>query len=681
MDSKKLTPREEIEKCIKDKQNFVLQGGAGSGKTETLKQTLEFIAKKYPNKKAACITHTNLAADEIASRVGKDYTISTIHSFLNDLIKDFKINIHQVIFEIFKLNKVERKELGFYDNDEKSHKKEEHKNYKKLYEKYGKKLFKIKKENIEKVIGKPIYDKNPEIYNNELNTNIENLNIEIQEIIKKTDYNKIIYNETKFDSLNSMTFGHDSLLSISHLLFEKYDLLGKILNDKFDFIFIDEYQDTNEQIIDIFLNNIPNTSKTIVGLFGDSMQGIYDDGIGDVNNYISSGKLVKIEKEDNFRCSKQVIDFINLFRNDKLEQEVAFKYLQQEKRDETIKDRQGFVKLYYSIYNDKKPNSHSSADVKDKYLSVLNSLISKVEKENKGFKKLMLTNKSISIKVGFRELYRIFDARYLDVKDEIERVLSRIQVLDLAELYTAYNNKKYNFVISELKKAGFVIKSINDKTRIKECFKNISKPDCSAIEAIEIAFKNKLIKKSEAFLNFINRKDESLKELKNNKEYQDFKKLFNGGHNTFSKISKMKSDFYKEKFEEFENLLKLENFYTDIFSEKLKFSEVINYYKYITEPEENIEEKEKIEFMTMHKTKGSGIENVMVVLDEYFWSKYDFKTIFNNNTSDKKYEKTLKLFYVACSRAKSSLINVRLIPSEEEETIKKYFAEYEKIEL
>ncbi|NQY30668.1 MAG: ATP-dependent helicase [Flavobacteriaceae bacterium] len=678
MDSKKLTPREEIEKCIKEKQNFVLQGGAGSGKTETLKQTLGFISQKYPDKKAACITHTNLAAAEIASRVGKSYTISTIHSFLNDLIKDFKINIHQVVFEIFKLNKVERKELSFYDGDERLQKKEEHKNYKKLYEKYGKQLFKIKKESIGKVVGKPEYDKKPVSFNDKLNTKIENLNLEIEGIIAKTDYkdkNKVKYNETKFDSLKNLTFGHDSLLTISHLLFGKYDLLGKILNDKFDFIFIDEYQDTNEQIIDVFLNSIPNTNKTIVGFFGDSMQGIYDDGIGDVNSYISSGQLIKIEKEDNFRCSEQVISFINQFRNDDLKQIVALK------KDETIEHRQGFGKLYYSIYNDKKPNSHSNSDDKEKYLSILNSLIKEVEKENKGFKKLMLTNKSISIEVGFRELYRIFDDRYLDVKDEIEKVLSRIQMIDLAELFCAYKNNRYNFVISELKNAGFVIKSITDKARIKECFEKILKPDCSAIEAIEIAFENKLIKKSEAFSNYENRKDERLKEFKNNKEYQGFKKLFNEGHNTFSKMSKEKSDFHKEKFEELEYLLKEENFYTDIFSEKLSFSEVINYYKYITELEENIEEKEKIEFMTMHKTKGSSIENVIVVLDEYFWSKYDFKTIFNNETSDKKYDKTLKLFYVACSRAKSNLINVRLIPNEEEEIIKKYFTESKKIEL
>lgn len=373
MDSSKLTPIEEIEWCIKNKQNFVLQGGAGSGKTETLKKTLEIISKKYPNKKVACITHTNLAADEIASRVGGDYIISTIHSFLNDLIKDFKINIHQVLFEIFKLEKVERQALSCYENVENIQKKQEHENYKKLYESYGKKLFRIKKENIEKVAGKREYDKNPIYYNNDLNAKIERLNLEIKEIIEKTDFRdkvKVIYNETKFDNLKNLTFGHDNLLYVSHLLFTKYDLLGKILNDKYDFIFIDEYQDTNEKIIDIFLSKIPDTNKTIIGLFGDSMQGIYDDGIGDVNSYISSGKLIKIEKEDNFRCSEQVVDFINKFRNDALKQKVALK------KYETFENRQGFGKLYYSIYNDPKPNSHSSNSRFD--LKPLNPLVFKI---------------------------------------------------------------------------------------------------------------------------------------------------------------------------------------------------------------------------------------------------------------------------------------------------------------
>jgi len=132
-----MTAFDEIKDSIGDNKSFVLQGGAGSGKTETLKQTLEFISNDYPDKKIVCITHTNLAVDEIKSRVDEKYTVSTIHSFLNGFIKDYKKNIHQVIHKLFQLDLMERQELEYYDNDEKTQKKKEHEKYKKTYKKYG----------------------------------------------------------------------------------------------------------------------------------------------------------------------------------------------------------------------------------------------------------------------------------------------------------------------------------------------------------------------------------------------------------------------------------------------------------------------------------------------------------------------------------------------------------------
>ena len=159
MGGEKLTVLEQVYSCIKENKNFVLQGGAGSGKTESLKRVLEHISTVYPDKKIACITHTNLAVDEIISRVGNnDYTISTIHSFLNNLIKDYKKNIHQVIDQIFILKKVENLE---------------HKEYKKCYEKYASTFHTLTKETVSRVVGKRIYDKEQEKYNNELNKKIE----------------------------------------------------------------------------------------------------------------------------------------------------------------------------------------------------------------------------------------------------------------------------------------------------------------------------------------------------------------------------------------------------------------------------------------------------------------------------------------------------------------------------
>lgn len=78
----------------------------------------------------------------------------------------------------------------------------------------------------------------------------------------------------------------------------------------------------------------------------------------------------------------------------------------------------------------------------------------------------------------------------------------------------------------------------------------------------------------------------------------------------------------------------------------------------------------------MHKTKGSGIENVLVVLDEYFWSKYDFKTVFSNDHNLEKKKISEQLFYVACSRAKTNLRCVRLVSTEEEEEAITQFFEH-----
>jgi DNA helicase-2/ATP-dependent DNA helicase PcrA len=651
----KLTVLEQVFSCIKENQNFVLQGGAGSGKTESLKRVLEHISNTYPEKEIACITHTNLAVNEIKSRVDSSHTICTIHSFLNDHIKDYKKNIHQVISEIFKLKRVESLE---------------HKDYKKIYEKYASSLYTIKKESISKVIGKKVYDNDVDKHNREINENIRQLNIEIEAIIKDKDFNIVRYNETRFDNFKDLTFGHDSLLKLSSLLFERFPMLAKIIQDKFDFIFVDEYQDTNKDIIDVFLNKIPTKSKTITGLFGDSMQGIYDDGIGDVKEYIESGLLKKVDKEDNYRCSKQVIDFINLLRDDDLKQEVAFKVKDEIK--ETINDRQGFVKLYYSIYDGDRTASGTPRD-KDEYLIHFNSLLKKVEELHPDFKKLMLTNKSIAREVGFDNLYNIFNDRYTEVKDEIEKDLGRLHFLDLAELSKAYDERNYNFVITELKKAGFEIKSVKDKNKISNILDNVITSEKSAFEVLNLAFDNKLIKQSDSYKAYIDRKDVFLTDIKADKFYKNFKSQYESGQNTFARMQKEIEELNEEEFKENQRLYKKEKFYNDFFSGRVKFYEIMNYYSY---------QNEETDYITMHKTKGSGINNVMVVLEEYFWHKYKFKTIFDSEEKDlKKKLYNQKLFYVASSRAIDNLVCIKVITSSEEKELISFFNEYEKIEI
>src|SRR5690625_2255095 len=603
MDSK-LTPFDKIIDCIKGNQDFVLQGGAGSGKTETLKQLLEYISENYTDKKIACITHTNLAVEEIKSRVGDGYTISTIHSFLNRLIKNYKKNIKSIINLIFQLEKIQRHDIGYYNNDEKKQKKEEYDRYKKLYKKYSDKTLSISGEYTEKVIGKRVYDKSPEEYNNHLNDKIDNLNSAILESINQKDIINIEYNETKFDNLNELSYGHDSLLKIASLLFEKYPRLGKILVDKYDFIFVDEYQDTNGGILDTILRKLPSKNKTIIGLFGDSMQAIYDDGIGDVESYIEKNFLVKIEKEDNYRCSEQVVRFVNQLRIDGLKQKVAYKK-DENGYYETISDRQGKVKLYYSIY-DGKPSAFSSKEHKNDYLTALNRIVKIARDEQLVNKCLMLTNKSISQKAGFKSLYETFSTRYIEPQEYIDKHLTQLQLLDLYELCNAFNTKNNNFLLNKLKTMGFSLKKLSDKKWISDSLNQIIYSEEGAIDTLNNAFEIGLLKKSDKHLEYVKRKDAFIKKLNVDEEYNEFKYLYSNGYHTLKKINE-KKEFQEEEFKELEKNLKKECFYNKLFSNNIKFKEVLNYFSYLNE---------ETDYITMHKTKGSGIDNVLVVMED-----------------------------------------------------------------
>lgn len=680
MDSK-VDPFDKIKDCISSNRNFVLQGGAGSGKTEFLKRTLEYLSTTYPSKKIACITHTNLAVDEIKSRVGEGYTISTIHSFLNDTIKDYKKNLHACIYDLFELDSMERGSLDDYQDDEKEMKAGEHKKYKKIYEKYASSLYSVKGERAEQVTGKKDYDKDPEGYNSQINGMITALNSEIIKIINSKEYDDVRYNDTRFNSFRDLTFGHDGLLDIASIVFSKYPTIAKILQDKYDCIFIDEYQDTNEKIVDLFLNKLPDQKRILIGFFGDSMQSIYSDGIGDVKHYIESNTLERIDKEDNYRCSQQVVNFINPLRDDSLEQKVALKKLE-DGTHEALDQRQGTVQVYYNFAPEKpegKLSPEENKEYKSKYIKAVDDLVSRALNEDKSYRLLKLTNKSIASDAGFENLYEVFNARFADNKEPIDKHLSSLQLIELYELCSAFSpcessglSPNYNMVISQLKKQNFEIRSIGDKTKVKDMFDMILSSDLSLYEAVQKAIDIKLLKPSEKYFSYLERRSSFLDNISTDLDYIKFKELYQNGKNTLPRIRDDLTSLDQYEFSELEKKVKKEIFFDDLFSKKISFQEVLNYYNYSNEFTQHI---------TMHKTKGSGIENVLVVLDEYFWyNEYNFKSIYSNSFDADKKWKNQKLFYVACSRTKKNLKVVRLLSnSDEEQDFKAMFKNATKI--
>ena len=61
-------------------------------------------------------------------------------------------------------------------------------------------------------------------------------------------------------------------------------------------------------------------------------------------------------------------------------------------------------------------------------------------------------------------------------------------------------------------------------------------------------------------------------------------------------------------------------------------------------------------FSTQHKTKGAEFDNVLVVLDNGGWNNYNFESVFvDNGKSETVKSRSLKIFYVCCTRAKENL--------------------------
>jgi len=60
-------------------------------------------------------------------------------------------------------------------------------------------------------------------------------------------------------------------------------------------------------------------------------------------------------------------------------------------------------------------------------------------------------------------------------------------------------------------------------------------------------------------------------------------------------------------------------------------------------------------FSTQHKTKGAEFNNVLVVLDNGNWNDYNFKNLFLGDGTASVLERTQKIFYMCCTRAKQNL--------------------------
>lgn len=269
---------DEIQSCF-DKSNpkcFFTYAGAGSGKTRSLVNTLDFIKKDFGSelsaysKQVAVITYTNAACDEILNRVeySSIFFVSTIHSFLWDLIRPYQHDIRTWLSEniLLKLKETEEKEAKGRKGTPTSAER-----LKKI-EKYKKRLEKL-------------YDIRRFTYN----PNGENVG---------------------YDSLD-----HSEVIKIGSEFIQKKSTMQKILVSRFPIILIDESQDTKKELVDALLTVADSQKANIViGMFGDTMQKVYLDGKDNLASCIPD-EWMKPTKVMNHRSTIRVVQLANAIRS------------------------------------------------------------------------------------------------------------------------------------------------------------------------------------------------------------------------------------------------------------------------------------------------------------------------------------------------------------------------------
>ena len=338
----------EALQCIKNGENFILEGGAGSGKTYSLNSLINALTEELPDIKIVCITYTNNAVAEILSRIeNENIWVSTIHEFIWSLIRKYQNEIKNILVELIN------------DDNEKN--------------------FKKPKDFSADLISKEYF---------------ENLYVDYDEY----------YSVTPNDE-NRVKISHNHILIVAEKMFEKYKKIADILKDIADCIFVDEYQDTSPLVADILLKHLEQSDKkNVIGFFGDSMQSIYDDGVGNLNKY----NLTKIVKTQNRRNPRVVIEVANKFRDDDIEQRPSEDTNAPNMENGTI--REGSIKFLYGNEVDdfisiKEKNIFESWDFSD----------------GKQTKELRLTHKYNAEMTGFKDLYDLYNA------DLITKLISGIK--------------------------------------------------------------------------------------------------------------------------------------------------------------------------------------------------------------------------------------------------------------
>lgn len=441
---------------------------------------------------------------------------------------------------------------------------------------------------------------------------------------------RFIYNPTD-DNISKNTLNHTEVISIAAAFINTKPLMQQLFACRYPVLLIDESQDTKKDLIDaIFLLQQARPQSICVGLFGDTMQRIYADGKENLHkafpvNWETPGKKI------NHRSNKRIIALINSIREG----------VDGQKQEPRVEKLDGTVRLFICARGGDK--SIIEERVTKKMATITQDPLWNQESDN--VKILILEHHMAAKRMGF---FEFFELLYREPKlstgmldGSLPGITLFIKIIQ--PLLKAYrSNDKYEigrivkkesplFNARELKLSKDQMATLKRcKTATEDLLKLWDdENDPISIEVVKNIYRSGLFVIPDSLYPIISRTEKEIKDIAKNATSDD------------------EEDHDGE-------LIAWEAALAQPFSQIEKYSEYLS---------------EHSKFGTHQGVKGLEYPRVMVIVDDEeargFMFSYDkLFGVKELSTTDKKnmeegketgIDRTKRLFYVSCSRARESL--------------------------
>jgi len=576
---------------------LLILAGAGSGKTKTLTTRLAYLIAEVgiDPLNTLTLTFTNKAASEMRQRA-----LNLIDTSINAMPLLCTFHKFGLLFLKLYIEKLGRKNsFNIIDSDD--------------------------KKRVVKAIAKDLkIDLQTSFLTNEI-SKYKNALLEPDIVMQNaeiSDYKKAakVYEKYQQKLLENNLVDFDDLLVLTYKILEQDENLRKEISNKYQYIMVDEYQDTNE--LQFRLLELLASEHNNLCVVGDDDQSIYGwrganiKNILDFSNRFGDAKVVKLEI--NYRSTKQILDAANnLIEHNR--NRLGKKLISHMGEGEDIR-------ILHSI-----DESYEANTIADEIIKLINRGV-----DPKEIAVLYRINAlSRSLEEGFTKAglnFKLIGGIRFYERAEIKDIISYLRVISNSDddfsFLRIINKPKRSLGPSSVEK---IVKFAQNKQ--KSIFSAISEANDSELEEL-------LSKK--ALKNLKNLID-SIKILQNEKEN------LNSLIDIFEEHIKLR-EFYEGMVDGFERVLNIDEFFGYFRDTILKDSE-LTLEKFLNDialqSDQDQVEQNAINIMSVHASKGLEFEHLYVIgMEEEFFPLL-------GEGSDIEEER--RLAYVAFTRAKRNL--------------------------